>query len=161
MQDHNDGYLRCNGKRPQTVAYGLTDSPVGQPAWMVEKFKELSIPEEGLPEESLDRDRMLTCVSLYWLTGTAASAAQTYFEEMSVNEWSDSGDWSADEVGAGTKGVPTGVLLSAHDVTVRRWAERDHNVVRWTELDTGGHFLSLERPDLLVDDVRAFFRELR
>ncbi|MGW8435810.1 epoxide hydrolase family protein [Nocardiopsis sp. NPDC055879] len=167
MRDYNDGYLRCNGKRPQTVAYGLTDSPVGQLAWMVEKFKELSLPEEGLPEESLDRDRMLTCVSLYWLTGTAASAAQIYYEEMSASEWSasgdqgDSGGWDAEESGAEAKGAPTGVLLSAHDVTVRRWAERDHHVMRWTELDAGGHFLSLERPDLLVGDLRAFFRDLQ
>ena len=167
MQDYNDGYLQCNAKRPQTVAYGLTDSPVGQLAWMVEKFKELSMPEEGLPEESLDRDRMLTCVSLYWLTGTAASAAQSYYEEMSASDWSasgdqgDSGDWDAPESGAGAKGVPTGVLLSAHDVTVRRWAERDHDVVRWTELDEGGHFLSMEKPDLLIGDLRAFFRELK
>lgn len=63
--------------------------------------------------------------------------------------------------GAPGPGVPTAVLLSTHDVTVRRWAERDHNVVRWTELDRGGHFLALEGPELLVDDVRAFFGEVK
>ncbi|MGW5878687.1 epoxide hydrolase family protein [Nocardiopsis terrae] len=174
VQDFNDGYLQCNGKRPQTVAYGLTDSPVGQLAWVVEKFKELSMPEEGLPEDSLDRDRMLTCVSLYWLTGTAGSAAQIYYEEISANGWSgaDEGGGGSDGAGAahdeesgswspGRVTVPTGVLLSAHDVTVRAWAERDHDVVRWTELGEGGHFLAMERPALLVDDVRAFFRDLR
>ncbi|GAA1462894.1 epoxide hydrolase [Nocardiopsis exhalans] len=185
MRDFNDGYLQCNGKRPQTVAYGLTDSPVGQLAWMVEKFKELSMPEEGLPEDSLDRDRMLTCVSLYWLTGTAGSAAQIYYEDMSANGWGGAGEGGAArgedsaDSGAGTgtwsggsgedpggwpseRGtVPTAVLLSAHDVTVRAWAERDHDVVRWTELDEGGHFLSMEKPELLVEDVRAFFRSLR
>ncbi|NUT47912.1 MAG: epoxide hydrolase [Saccharothrix sp.] len=152
MQDFNDGYLRCNAKRPQTVAYGLHDSPVGQLAWIVEKFKELTEPEDGLPEDAVDRDRMLTDVSLYWLTGTAASAAQIYYEEISAKGWDDA-------VAAGT--VPTGVLVSAHDVTIRRWAERDHHVVRWTELGQGGHFLALERPDLLVADVRAFFAALR
>jgi pimeloyl-ACP methyl ester carboxylesterase len=57
--------------------------------------------------------------------------------------------------------VPTGVLVSAHDVTIRPWAERDHNVVRWTELERGGHFLAMEAPDVLIDDVREFFRRLR
>ncbi|MEU5978884.1 epoxide hydrolase family protein [Streptomyces sp. NPDC047315] len=169
MQDFNDGYLQCNGKRPQTVAYALTDSPVGQLAWMVEKFKELTHPEDGLPEDSIDRDRILTEVSLYWLTGTAGSAAQIYYEEMSANSWSDDGadaEYGGDSDGAaadwGQAGtVPTAVLVSNHDVTVRRWAERDHNVVRWTELERGGHFLSLEEPELLCDDLRAFFRTVR
>lgn len=205
MQDFNDGYLQCNSKRPQTVAYGLHDSPVGQLAWIVEKYKELTMPEEGLPEDSLDRDRMLTTISLYWFTGTAGSAAQIYYEEISANSWDEATDGSetwgtegrdagrsaegrdsegrSSEAGGAAEGgagddpessgdgaadwfpqrgsTPTGVLLSAHDVTIRRWAERDHNVVRWTELDDGGHFLASEKPDLLVADVRAFFRQLR
>ncbi|MGW1997667.1 epoxide hydrolase family protein [Embleya sp. NPDC001921] len=190
MQDFNDGYLQCNAKRPQTVAYGLNDSPVGQLAWIVEKFKEFTDPEDGLPEDSVDRDRMLTDVALYWFTGTAASAAQVYYEEISANSWSGDGDWGtqsvketaswgaepevpAEEYNDGTDGgteswptaergtVPTGVLVSAHDVSIRRWAERDHYVVHWKELDRGGHFLSMEAPDLLVADVRAFFRNLR
>ncbi|MFF8293163.1 epoxide hydrolase family protein [Streptomyces sp. NPDC016309] len=179
MQDFNDGYLQCNSKRPQTVAYALTDSPVGQLAWVVEKFKELTDPEDGLPEDSVDRDRVLTEVSLYWLTGTAASAAQIYYEEIAANTWGE-GDWAAGDPGtgsdtadtahdsgwgdgqdgwaAGQRGtVPTAVLLSTQDVTIRRWAERDHNIVRWTELDRGGHFLAMEAPDSLIDDVRAFF----
>jgi pimeloyl-ACP methyl ester carboxylesterase len=178
MQNFNDGYLQCNSKRPQTVAYGLHDSPVGQLAWIVEKFKELTDPEDGLPEDSIDRDRILTDVSLYWLTGTAGSAAQVYYEEM-ANAWSESaGDWStdsgdstgtgedrgegADDWAATQRGtVPTAVLVSVHDVTIRRWAERDHNVVRWTELDRGGHFLAMEAPDLLIGDVREFFRKVR
>ncbi|TQM81703.1 pimeloyl-ACP methyl ester carboxylesterase [Saccharothrix saharensis] len=151
MQDLNDGYLQCNAKRPQTVAYGLHDSPVGQLAWIVEKFKELTDPVDGLPEDSVDRDRILTDVTLYWLTGTAASAAQVYYEEISAKGWGEQARTT----------VPTGVLVSAHDVTIRRWAERDHDVVHWTELDRGGHFLALEQPDLLVADVREFFAGLR
>ncbi|MGW0435364.1 epoxide hydrolase family protein [Micromonospora sp. NPDC003197] len=151
MQNFNDGYLQCNSKRPQTVAYALHDSPVGQLAWIVEKFKELTDPADGLPEDSIDRDRILTDVSLYWLTGTAGSAAQIYYEEITAS------DWAASQRGT----VPTGVLVSAHDVTIRRWAERDHNVVHWTELDRGGHFLAMEAPDLLVNDVREFFRKVR
>ncbi|MEV6233331.1 epoxide hydrolase family protein [Saccharopolyspora shandongensis] len=153
MQNFNDGYLQCNSKRPQTVGYGLHDSPVGQLAWIVEKFKELTDPPEGLPEESIDRDRMLTEVSLYWLTGTATSAAQIYYEEISA------ADWSAEPAGKGE--VPTGVLVSNHDVTIRRWAERDHDIVHWTELEKGGHFLAMEEPEALVEDVRTFFRTLR
>ncbi|MDT0570423.1 epoxide hydrolase [Streptomyces sp. DSM 3412] len=153
MQNFNDGYLQCNSKRPQTVAYGLTDSPVGQLAWIVEKFKELTDPEAGLPEDSVDRDRMLTNISLYWFTGTAASAAQIYYEEISAGSWGETG-------GAEAR-VPTAVLVSARDVTVRRWAERDHDIVRWTELERGGHFLALEAPEVLVEDLREFFRELR
>ncbi len=178
MQDFNDGYLQCNSKRPQTVTYGLHDSPVGQLAWIVEKFKELTDPEDGLPEDSIDRDRILTDVTLYWLTGTAGSAAQVYYEEISTSAWSaDAGDGTAGW-GDGTGGspgpgegddraaeqggmVPTGVLVSTHDVTIRRWAERDHNVVHWTELTRGGHFLAMEAPDLLIGDVREFFRMVR
>lgn len=176
MQDFNDGYLQCNSKRPQTVAYALHDSPVGQLAWIVEKFKELTEPEDALPEASISRDRILTDVSLYWLTGTAGSAAQIYYEEISANAWSGAaGEWS-EAGGEGTGGggdaeggwaaagrgtTPTGVLVSAHDVTVRRWAERDHNVTRWTELGRGGHFLAMEEPELLVRDVREFFRQIR
>lgn len=173
MQDFNDGYLQCNSKRPQTVAYGLHDSPSGQLAWIVEKFKELTDPADGLPEDAIDRDRILTDVSLYWLTGTAASAAQVYYEETTANAWSDGdggdgdgdGGWDGGGDGGGWEPergtVPTGVLVSAHDVAIRPWAERDHNVVRWTELGEGGHFLAMEEPGLLVDDLRAFFADLR
>ncbi|MER7731875.1 epoxide hydrolase family protein [Streptomyces erythrochromogenes] len=163
MQDFNDGYLQCNSKRPQTVGYALTDSPVGQLAWMVEKFKELTAPADGLPEDSIDRDRMLTAVALYWLTGTAASAAQIYYEEISAGTWGEeeNADDAPGAAAAGGRGtVPTAVLLSTHDVTVRRWAERDHDVVRWTELERGGHFLAMEEPQALVDDVRGFFGSL-
>jgi epoxide hydrolase len=140
------------------VTYGLHDSPVGQLAWIVEKFKELTDPEDGLPEDSVDRDRILTDVSLYWLTGTAGSAAQIYYEEISASACGEGGaDWAAAQRGT----VPTGVLVSAHDVTIRPWAERDHNVVHWTELGRGGHFLAMEAPDLLVADVREFFRKMR
>ncbi|WP_228837771.1 alpha/beta fold hydrolase [Nocardia amamiensis] len=188
MQNFNDAYLQCNSKRPQTVAFGLHDSPVGQLAWIVEKFKELTMPEDGLPEDSIDRDRMLLDVSLYWFTGTAGSAAQVYYEEISANDWSvaewsgdeaagPDGDWGAEQSGAehsngdwGDGGadwstaargtVPTGVLVSAHDVTIRRWAERDHHIVQWTELGRGGHFLAMEEPQAVVDDLRTFFRKL-
>lgn len=150
MQDFNDGYLQCNSKRPQTVGYALHDSPVGQLAWIMEKFQEYTFPEDGLPEEAIARDRMLTDVALYWFTGTAPSAAQIYYEETVKQDWAS---------GPGT--VPTAILVGPMDVTIRPWTERDHHVVRWTELDRGGHFLALEEPQLLADDLRAFFAEVR
>ncbi|SNY46062.1 epoxide hydrolase family protein [Paractinoplanes atraurantiacus] len=152
MRNYNDAYLQCNSKRPQTVGYALTDSPAGQLAWMLEIFKEHTDPVEGLPEDSIDLDRILTEVSVYWLTGTAASAAQIYYEEFSAGG----------EPGSGGRGtVPTGVLVSGHDATIRPWAERDHHIVHWTELSRGGHFLAMEAPGLLVDDIRTFLNSSR
>ncbi|WP_211231461.1 epoxide hydrolase family protein [Paenibacillus harenae] len=152
MEGFNDGYLQIQSLRPQTLAYGLHDSPVGQLAWIVEKFKELTEPEEGLPEDSIDRDRMLTNVSLYWFNGTAGSSAQIYYESKH-----DYAAWEPKERGT----VPTGVLLSlSHDITVRRFAERDHHIVHWSEFEQGGHFFAMEQPALFTQDVREFFRKL-
>ncbi|MCE0535805.1 epoxide hydrolase [Kineosporia rhizophila] len=159
MQNSNDGYFQCNSKRPQTVGYALNDSPAGQLAWIVETFKEHTAPAEGLPEDSIDRDRFLTDVSIYWLTGTASSAAQIYYEEISQGgaDWGDSQqDRALSQLGT----VPTGVLVSGNDNAIRPWAERDHNIVHWTELGQGGHFLAMEAPGLLVDDIQVFFRKL-
>ncbi|MFD5270916.1 alpha/beta fold hydrolase [Streptomyces sp. NPDC058335] len=122
------------------------------------------------PDNVIPRDRTLTEASLYRPTATVASAAQVYYEEISANTWSevaaDHGDgpgavhdtkWSGgqDDWASGQRAtVPTAVLLSTQDVTVRRWAERDHNIVRWTELDRGGgHFIAREAPGLLVSDT--------
>ncbi|MGO1051952.1 epoxide hydrolase family protein [Crossiella sp. CA198] len=156
MQIFNDGYLQIQAQRPQTLAYALHDSPVGQLAWIMEKFKELTFPEKGLPEESISRDRMLTDISLYWLTGTAGSASQIYYESITAAAWSDEDSGHSTTSSA----VPTGVLVGPMDVTVRRFAERDHNIVRWTEYDRGGHFFAMEAPELFSADVRDFFRGL-
>jgi pimeloyl-ACP methyl ester carboxylesterase len=166
MENANDGYLQTQSKRPQTISYGLHDSPVLQLAWIMEKFKELTEPVDGLPEDSLDRDLMLTDVTLYWLTGTGWSSAHSYYENMSAGDWSedDAGEWDSGSGAAwparGT--VPTGVLVSkACDVTIRSWAERDHDVVHWAEYDQGGHFFAAEQPGLFAADVTAFFAKLR
>jgi pimeloyl-ACP methyl ester carboxylesterase len=166
MENANDGYLQTQSKRPQTISYGLHDSPVLQLAWIMEKFKELTEPVDGLPEDSLDRDLMLTDVTLYWLTGTGWSSAHSYYENMSAGDWSedDAGEWDSGSASAwparGT--VPTGVLVSkACDVTIRSWAERDHDVVHWAEYDQGGHFFAAEQPGLFAADVTAFFAKLR
>ncbi|WVK89589.1 epoxide hydrolase [Dactylosporangium sp. AC04546] len=144
------GYAIVQSTRPQTIAYALTDSPVGQLAWIVEKFKEWTDPSAGLPEDAVDRDLILTDVSIYWLTGAAGSAARIYHED--ARTWGQAPPRSS---------VPTGVAVFPNDITIRPFAERDHNVVRWTEFNRGGHFAALEAPDLLIDDVRTFFRQLR
>jgi pimeloyl-ACP methyl ester carboxylesterase len=144
------GYAILQATRPQTISYALTDSPVGQLAWIVEKFKEWTDPAADLPEDAIDRDQILTDVSVYWLTGTAGSAARIYYE--GARTWGQAPARSS---------VPTGVAVFPNDLTVRALAERDHNVVHWAEFDRGGHFPAMEAPDLLVGDVREFFRPLR
>ena len=153
FRDEMRGYLEIQSTRPKTPAYGLTDSPVGQLAWIVEKFKEWTDPAAERPEDAIDRDHILTDVSLYWFTGTAGSSANVYYETLH--------DPTVKKRKARNT-VPTGVAVSlTQDVTIRRWAERENNVVRWTEFEHGGHFAALEAPAFLVNDVRTFFRELR
>lgn len=152
LEGYNDGYLQIQSKSPHTLAYSLHDSPVGQLAWIVEHFKKLTDPEEALPEAAIDRDRMLTNISLYWFSGTAGSSAQIYYESMN-----DPMAWMPIDQGT----VPTGVLVScSHDTSVRRIAEREHNITHWTEAAKGGHFFAMEQPGRFVEDVRQFFSRL-
>jgi epoxide hydrolase len=152
-RDEMMGYAQIQGTRPKTLAYGLNDSPVGHLAWVVEKFKEWVDPAAELPEDAVDRDRILTDVSLNWFTRSAGSSANLYYE--SFHDGSNTRRKQRNE-------VPTGVAVSlTQDVTIRSWAERENNIVHWTELEHGGHFASLEVPDALVADIRAFFRKLR
>ncbi|MFF0311742.1 epoxide hydrolase family protein [Streptosporangium sp. NPDC004379] len=146
------GYAKIQGTRPQTLAYGLTDSPAGQLAWIVEKFKEWTDCSEA-PEEAISRDRLLTNVMLYWLTATAGSSARHYWEHAHSTRPPRTGPLT----------TPTGVAVFAADLArpVRRLAERNDNIVHWSEFDRGGHFAAMEEPDLFVDDVRAFFRLFR
>ncbi|GII97299.1 epoxide hydrolase family protein [Sinosporangium siamense] len=144
------GYAIIQSTRPQTVAFGLHDSPAGQLAWIAEKFKEWTDPAHDLPEEAVDLDQMLTNVSVYWLTGTAASSARLYRESAAV--WGRPQEHSS---------VPHGVAVFPGDIAVRRVSERDHKVVHWSEFERGGHFAAMEAPDLLVGDIREFFRLVR
>jgi len=144
------GYIAIQSTRPQTLAYGITDSPVGQMAWMMDKFREWTHPRSALPEQVIDRDRLLTNVMIYWLTGTAGSSAYVGYAQE--------GGWGAPKEDSG---VPTGVIVFAHDVGIRRYAERENTIARWTDVDRGGHFAAMEEPDLLVGDVRTFFRQFR
>jgi hypothetical protein len=148
--EEGTGYAIIQSTRPQTVGVALSDSPAGQLAWIVEKFKEWTDPAAELPEDAVDRDAMLTNVSLYWLTGTATSSARLYREGRA--SWGQQTERSE---------VPSGVAVFPGDFGIRTIAERDDNVVHWSEFDRGGHFAAMEVPDLLVGDVRTFFRELR
>ena len=141
------GYLHEQGTRPWTLQQALHDSPAGQLAWIVEKFREWSDPDV-----EIDETQILTDVSLYWFTGTAGSSANLYYEtyhDPAMFEQHDRGT------------VPTAVAVSTtQDVAIRRLADRDHNIVRWTEFERGGRFLALEQPQAYADDVTAFFSSL-
>lgn len=140
------GYWQVQSTRPQTVAYGLTDSPVGQLAWIADKVTEWTDPESGI-----DDDRLLTTVMLYWLTGTAGSSSRLHRENASR-----SGPPAPCP-------VPLGVAVFARDLVrpVRPLVERVYDVVHWTEFGRGGHFPAVEAPELLTGDIRAFFRLLK
>ena len=131
------------------MAYGLTDSPVGQFAWIVEKFQEWTYGTQR-PEDIIDRDRLLTNIMLYWFTGTAGSSARLYYEGKHSGWW-----------GQQRGNTPTGVAVFAEDIAIRRYAEHANNIVHWSEFNRGGHFAALEAPDLLVGDIRTFFAKLR
>jgi pimeloyl-ACP methyl ester carboxylesterase len=147
------GYADIQSTRPQTLAYALTDSPVGQLAWIVEKFKEWTDSHDR-PEDAVDRDLLLTNVMLYWLTGTAGSSARIYYERAHADYWGAPPEPSA---------TPTALAVFPRDnfVPLRHIAEQTNRIVRWIEFDRGGHFAAMEQPDLLVADIREFFRQLR
>jgi microsomal epoxide hydrolase len=152
------GYMKLQATRPQTLSYALTDSPVGQLAWIVEKFWEWT-DSATAPEDAVDRDLLLTLVTTYWLTRTAGSSAQLYYEDGRVRKIGT----VAGEQPALT--VPIGVAVFPHDILlpIRKLADRDlpGAIKHWTEFDRGGHFAALEQPESLVADIRTFARSLQ
>jgi pimeloyl-ACP methyl ester carboxylesterase len=144
-----NGYFGIQSTRPQTLSFALTDSPVGQLAWIIEKFKEWIGSNRDLPEDAISLDTILTDVSLYWFTRTAGSAANIYYESMHGQDWPTPST------------VPTGVAVFGEDIAIRRYAELGNYIVHWSDFEAGGHFAALETPDLLVADVRAFFAGVR
>jgi microsomal epoxide hydrolase len=152
------GWRFIQSTRPQTLAYALTDSPVGQLAWIAEKYKEWTGSVKS-PEDAVDRDTLLTIASIYWLTASAGSSAQLYFESNHLTA-----DFVATWGGPWALRAPVGVAVFPNDVVrpVRSFAEQVlPTLSRWSELPRGGHFAALEEPELYVGDVRAFARELR
>jgi pimeloyl-ACP methyl ester carboxylesterase len=153
-QQWESGYSKQQSTRPQTVGYGLVDSPVGQCAWIVEKFWAWT-DCEGHPENVMTRDELLDNVMLYWLTASGASSGRLYWESF---------DGSFLEHDGGSITVPTGCSIFPKEIIriSRRWAEsRFSNIVYWNELDRGGHFAAFEQPELFVNELRSFFRLVR
>lgn len=151
MTDGN-AYNLIQSTRPQTIGYGLEDSPAALLTFIVEKVQAWTHDEARLTDPHY-RSRHLANVLLYWLTRTATSTAD--------NVYAAYGELFADPESAfGNSGVPTAVLASAEDISIRRFAERGNTIVRWTDLDDGGHFAALEQPEVLLADLRAFVGDL-
>ncbi len=144
-------YALLQATKPQTLAYGLADSPAGLAAWLVEKFQSWS-DCGGEIERRFTKDELLTNLTLYWATETIRSSFTPYFDEEPFLPPQP-----------GKIQVPTGVAIFPHDLVPapRAYAERFYNVQRWTEMPRGGHFAALEEPELLAEDLWAFFRPLR
>jgi epoxide hydrolase len=151
------GWQRIQSTRPQTLSYALTDSPVGQLAWIVEKFREWTGAADT-PEEAVSRDQLLTNVTIYWLTATAGSSAQLYYESSHLDA-DFAGTWG----GPWPLAMPVGVAVFPADAArpIRSFADYIlPTLSHWTEFDRGGHFAAMEQPGLLADDIRAFARSL-
>ncbi|MHC2461015.1 epoxide hydrolase family protein [Bradyrhizobium embrapense] len=150
--DWDSGYSKQQSTRPQTLGYGLTDSPSGQAAWILEKFWAWT-DCDGHPENILSRDELLDNVMLYWVTATAASSARLYWESFGP------GKRTPHKVS-----VPTGVAVFPKEIVtpVRKWMETNFtNIQHWSEMPKGGHFSAFEQPELFVGEVRKFFGMLR
>ena len=149
-QDKDSGYSKQQATRPQTLGYGLTDSPVGQAAWIYEKMWAWT-DNQGAPEDALTPDEMLDNIMLYWLPATGASSARLYWESFASF--------------ASTKlELPVGVSIYPTEIfrPSRRWAERRmSNIIHWNELPKGGHFAAWEQPATYVDEIRTCFRQVR
>ncbi len=154
-QAKDNGYSTQQATRPQTLGYGLADSPAGQMAWIVEKFQGWTDSGHqpggqsigGHPENAVSRDHLLDNVSLYWLTNSAASSARLYWESFR-------------QFSAGTISIPTGCTIFPLEIfrASRRWAAtRYTDITYWHEVDRGGHFAAFEQPALFVEEVRAAF----
>jgi microsomal epoxide hydrolase len=152
-QREETGYMMIQGTKPQTLAYGLTDSPVGLAAWIVEKFRTWS-DCGGDVERRFSRDTLLTNVMLYWVTGAIGSSFWPYYARQH-SAWPISEQRPVK--------VPTAYASFPREILhpPRAWAERVYDIRRWTLMPAGGHFAALEEPEALAADIRAFFRGLR
>ncbi len=148
--ENERAYQQIQGTKPETLGFALTDSPAGLAAWIVEKFHAWC-DCGGNIESRFTKDDLLTNVTIYWVTQTAASSTRIYYENRVAPPVQ------------GRVSVPTACALFPKEISTppRKWVEARYNLVRWTPMPRGGHFAALEQPDLLVDDVRAFFRGLR
>ncbi|MEZ5551286.1 MAG: epoxide hydrolase [Pseudomonadales bacterium] len=153
-QEWGAGYSKQQATRPQTLGYGLVDSPIGQATWIIEKFLEWT-DCQGHPENVLTREELLDNVMFYWLTASGASSARLYWESFNK---AFSGD------AARTVTLQTGCSIFPKEIvaTPRSWAEQRYtNIVYWNELDRGGHFAAFEQPELFVKELRTCFAQMR
>ena len=157
-QEWGAGYSKQQSTRPQTLGYGLVDSPMGQAAWIIEKFYEWTDCATGdaalgkHPENAISRDELLDNVMFYWLTGSGASSARLYWESFNRAFGRDA---------ERKVELPTGCSIFPKEIvpTPRSWAEQRYaNIVYWNELDRGGHFAAFEQPSMFVDELRQCFR---
>lgn len=142
------GYLQLQSTRPETIGFGLSDSPVLQLAWILEKFHEWTNPANKLPEDAIELDLILTNVSLYWFTNSGASAAQFLYEAAHAAP-----NWGA------VPTVPTGSAIFNNESFIRMVLDPEHKSIHWSEFSEGGHFPGLETPELLAGDLHKFFYE--
>lgn len=152
LQAEGKGYLQIQSTKPQTLAYALADSPVGQLAWIVEKFEAWTNITADLPEQAVDRDQLLTNISLYWFTRTGATAANFIYEAFH-----SSAPWAA------ASNMPVGYAafnIKDTEKAMRDMVDPQRQIGHWTDFEEGGHFPSMEAPDLLLGDIREFFRSL-
>jgi pimeloyl-ACP methyl ester carboxylesterase len=151
LQDDGGGYAHLQGTRPQTLAYGLADSPIAQATWIYEKI----IGWSGEEAASIDLDAILDNISLYWLTNTGASSARFYWEVFRTGF----GGYSAGRIDLP---MAASIFPSEFFRPPRRWAERAWpNLFYWHEASRGGHFAAWEQPDIFVAEIRNAFRRFR
>ena len=153
FQANETGYQQIQGTKPQTLGYGLADSPAGLAAWIVEKFRTWS-DCGGDVEKRFTKDELLTNVMIYWITNSITSSTRLYYETMKSGRF-----------GPSTERVeqPTAGAIFPKELyrAPRAWAEKSFNIQQWTRMPSGGHFAALEEPVRLVEDVRTFFRKVR
>lgn len=152
-QQWDSGYSKQQSTRPQTLGYGLADSPIGQSAWILEKFYQWT-DCNGHPENALTRDEIIDNIMLYWLTNSGASSARLYWESFA--KAFNGGDDN-------TVKIPTGVSSYPKEIvrTPRSWADRRYtNIQYWNDLDKGGHFAAFEQPELFINEMRSWKKSL-
>ena len=160
FQLREGAYAMIQGRKPQTLADGLNDSPIGLATWLIEKFQRWS-DCEGDIEKCFTKDELLTNVMIYWVTGSIGGAFKPYYDVLHAGP----PRWIAESLKQklGSDQVPAAFAIFPRDLThpPRAWAERFFNVQRWTEFPKGGHFAAMEQPEALAEDIRNFFRPLR
>ena len=152
-QEWGSGYSKQQSTRPQTLGYGLADSPIGQASWIIEKFYEWT-DCDGHPENILNKEELLDNIMFYWLTKSASSSARLYWESFG----SFGGNPEEKLL------IPVGCSIFPKEIsrTPRSWAEQVYsNIVYWNELEKGGHFAAFEQPELFINEIRSCFRIIR